>query len=310
MGCEMKSILIHEWEDFEYYKKLKKETNLRRWSWEFLRRNPEYQKEYQKFSQFPDVDMSSLKLGIKNGKHKGNIWEGAVFYVDAFHYTNPSAMKGETLEEYDIRCPYNEIMPFKEYLELKYHIRPKIKNPIEELLNMDDEWFYFCDINNDSVFFSDFPPWDVDVFPIFETLTEMPSWFNKDAEKDYYIEKMKRIGEDKSKTVLAFDIRQPIDKQIEEAKQLLLRSRESYQNSEHNLPCDTFMKRPNIRYDKLWLYIRILDVLSAGITELLDIASIIYPHEKNFDTNNLKGKIRKNIETAKRFRDIDYWKLQ
>ena len=47
---------IHDWKDADYYNNLKNETNFSCLAWEFLRRNPEYQTEYQRFSEFPDCN--------------------------------------------------------------------------------------------------------------------------------------------------------------------------------------------------------------------------------------------------------------
>lgn len=300
-------LIIHDYKDADYYENLKLETNMTRWGWEFLRRNPEYQAEYKRFASFPDHDEVN---GVKNGKWKGNVWFGARFYEDAFHYTNPPAKKGETLEEYDQRCPDGEIMPFREYLEYKYHIQPTIKNPSEELRDPEEEWFYFSDINNDSPFWADFPPWEIDVFPECLSTGLKGTRFEKEY-SDRFINRMAGMARYPGAVFYAFDVRQSIDEQVTRVKQYLIEAKKEYYEQRLLDDDKPPIKRPQkTRAGLLSIYIRILDVIDSGITSVSEIAKIIYPDDKSYDPKNAKSKVRSNIERAKEIRDSEYWLLK
>lgn len=297
----MRGTPIHDWTDEQYYLELKNETNPIRWGWEFLRRNPEYQEEHKRFSEFPDFDENGRD---KNGKYRGTIWQGAQFYIDAFHYTNPPANVGETHEEYIERCPDGEITPFARYLEYKYHFEPSPKSPHIEFSDPTFEWFWFVDRNYDAAFGSDFPPWELDIYP---DLLHFQGTRYFEEYRDRYIERMRSYSGERHTVILAFDISQPIDKQLREAKLILQDRKSEYEDSEFPKELES-VKKPNEKSNMFPTYLRILDAVSAGIG-VTAIGKELYKHEINSDTNNVKNKIRKNLEAAKRWRDQDYWKM-
>jgi hypothetical protein len=298
----MRGTPIHDWTDEQYYIELKDETNPTRWAWEFLRRNPEYQADYRRFVEYPDYDKDGQD--VKNGKWKGTIWHGAKFYIDAFHYTDPPANIGETYEEYKSRCPDGEIIPFAGYLEYKYHFQPTPKAPETEFSDPTFEWFWFEDINYDTTFGSEFAPWELDIYPDYDSF-KGSHFFEEYRNK--YIERMRRYGSKQQVVILAFDIAQPIEKQLNEAKLMLQERITEYNNSEFKEELE-YVKKPSNKSNMFPLYLRILDAVSLGVG-LTEIGREIYKHERNSDTNNVKNKVKNNLEAAIRWRDEDYWKI-
>jgi hypothetical protein len=295
----MTDIPIHDWRDTDYYNNLKNETNLTRWAWEFLRRNPEYQAEYQRFSEFPDCDETG---NSKIGKWRGTVCQGACFYVDAFHYTNPPAYLGETLEQYNTRCPDGEIMPYAWYLERKYYLSPgSLPNPAIEFYSQP---VGFSDMNDNSIFGYEFPPWEIDVYPDFEHLDDLPELLEE--RKHDFLERMKSYGRQQSAVILAFDIRQPIDKQIDEAKRLLIDRKVEYKKYE-NIEDEPFTKSPSLVIRMFPDYLRVLDAIPLEVTNT-EIGRVIWKQE-NTDSHNVTSKLLNNIESAIRWRDFDYWKI-
>jgi len=293
----MPTIPIHNWEDEDYYSDLRTETDLTRWGWEFLRRNPEYQKDYQLFSSLPDFNKEGNDT--KNGKYRGSPYRDGRFYIDMFHYTNPPALIGEVLTDYDIRCPYGEVMPYAHYLEKKYHFQPTPLDPLTELT--EDIWFYFSDINDDSAFGSDFPPWEIDLQADYEIFSSHPKIYKEYEDK--YLERIKSYGSQKSTVIFAFDYTQPIQKQIDRVKFELLelqkedkeeKIRLNFSEENENIP---FV--PSIRLIEFPTYIRLLDAKAAGIKQ----AAI---------TEKLKSsesKVSKNIAKAEEWSLKNYWKM-
>jgi hypothetical protein len=277
-------ILIHDWRDVDYYLALKEESCLTRYAWEFCRRNPGYQADYETFSRFPDTHPFH---GVKNGKWKGTPWQGARFYEDAFFYTNPTANPGELYENYVDRCPIQEILPYAQYLSCKYHI-VEILDPCFDFDRL--QYIGFHDFD-DLAFNSAFPPWQLDFFPM-----EDWDYFKSSSKPDRYevsqryIEKMMSWAQN-SPVILAFDPRQAIDKQLAEAKAILIEASEQYKEEVERCGAgQSFVERPNLILKKYHMYLKILDVIAEcgdGKEALNIIAKLYYPHNENSYNNNV-----------------------
>ena len=304
-------IIIHDWLDNSYYENLKNEEDLTRWGWEFLRRNPEYQKDYTTFSSLPEESTDGQS---KNGKHRGGCARDSQFHIDIFHYTNPPSLKGETFEEYIRRCPSGKIMPYAEYMEEKYHFQPSPIDPLKEL--NDDIWFFFTDASNDGVFDYDFPPWRIDLSANYECFNSHPNNEMYRQYKDRYFKRVKSYGQQRGVVIFAFDLESGIDKQLKKLKAELIEEAREYKENKKNEENiwgkaelnSNSPKVPSLKVNKFPLYIRILDAMSAN-AENKAIKEEIYPHEKNNETNNLHNKIKNNTRSAIRWRDKDFWKM-
>jgi len=265
------------------------------WAWEFLRRNPDYQKDYQRLDSFPNIHEI---YGNKNGKWKGTPWEGMRFYIDGFFYTDPPATEGETLEDYFDRNPRaNPPMPYADYMCGRYHIEPRPFDPGREYEEI--EFLSFSDYSDEVGFDTNSPPWEMNIH-----IPKLNGGVGS-LEYQWWLERMVAYFERENLMVIGFDLTGSIDRQVAIAKQMLMDERES---SRRHIGDKAVVKSKNLAMNKYSNYIRILDALSVGATRQ-EIAEVIYPHQFNTDTNHLKNKIRRNIDSAKQLRDKDYWRI-
>ena len=107
------------------------ELDLEQWAWEFLRRNPEYQRLYDWFDSLPNNwTLADGSLSNKNGKWKGTPPAELRFFEDgACWYADPLPKPGESEDEWIDRTGGGEIMPFAHYLCWRFHVEPHPRDP-------------------------------------------------------------------------------------------------------------------------------------------------------------------------------------
>jgi len=187
-----------DWTNLKNYPKAE-DLTVTQWGWEFLRRNPEYIKDWNYFNSLPDYAVfedgySTNKIGKWRGTPIDN------FPLDSF-YTNPMALSGETpqayrhrMEEMSDLIDSGEIIPYEEHIRDKYNL-------ISKPLNPDFPMKEFDDISNEHIM-----PYSI----------SHPDNF---SDKDYFIDDVRyKYSKTRLPVGLIFDASKPIDKQLEEAK--------------------------------------------------------------------------------------------
>lgn len=249
-----------------------KDLQPQEWAWEFLRRNPDYQSDYDHFTTLPDSDQV---VGVKNGKWKGT--PSLDGQLDNF-YCNPPENAGETLREYEQRLQNNGIddwlvLPFAEYMTRRYKVEPTPCDPAAPLPGH----AVFTDLATENRL----PPWcvTIDESGDFMRFQHMP--------------------------IFAFDLNQSIDKQLEVVKSQLL------DMIEFRKFHGTFMPEPERRnqLSKYPTYLRLLDADFACATSS-EMAEVLYPGDVNVHPDySASKKVRQQLKAAIQLRDSDYWRI-
>lgn len=266
---------ILDWQNDKYPSE--SDLNLDEWKWEFLRRNPEYQKLYRKFDNCPDTRICQDGTETnKNGKWKGAPWANMIFGVDCFFYADPPPKPGEYLDEYECRT-HGDVMPFAEYITKVFKINMRPVKPSEAL----PEDCYFSDeFGADSI-----PPWIGGL----ETLIRPGDGTTHSSHA--------------SRMSIVFDVHKPIGKQLKIAQDIL-------EDAQKDMPISTAgRKMPSIVLYKYPLYIRILDALANGVSKQ-KIASVVFPgQDDSWPDRTITKRVAANVKAAEQLRDHDYWKL-
>jgi hypothetical protein len=97
--------------------------------------------------------------------------------------------------------------------------------------------------------------------------------------------------------LVVFDLSQSIDKQLADARELLL-------TSSHGRD-----RQFRARVEPYRRYLRLLDAKAVGANNTV-IAQVLYPRTKN-EYPGLEGnrRVRKDLKIAERLRDHDYWRI-
>lgn len=272
---------IKDWLDADLYPQKHSDLSLYQWSWEFLRRNPEYQKHWDIFSHYPN---SSPEVGAKNGKWKGWPYAGQVL-DDYYGYVSPRNEPNETFEEYQERNQDEEweVMPYADYFCSEFKIVPAPESPKMDIPKTLD----FSDSLSNAV--GEIPPYEINL----NLDNEIKHALNAASQCKYGVS-------------LMFDLRKPIEKQLQEAKELLIDRRELLNYAkEYN----GFSTVPQTRKRESLFphFIRILDAVAVGASKA-EIASVLYPHEENLHPDySASRKVSKQIKRALSYRDTGYW---
>ena len=242
MSSEVKA--FPDWKESSEYPKCFEEWGVFKWVWEFLRRNPDYQSDFAHFSSIPAYTDDG-----KTGKLSGTslaTWEPM-----EYRYCNPDSLPGELGADYIARMEAAGI----EYEE----------EPLEEYLSAKWRILYLIDPLNPN------------------------AWIEKDAQvcllipsdgrfaglpEEVFDNSPDRFGE----VTMRFDLRYPIDRQIEFSKQLLMQRLEQIEE-ECSLRGKKFDKRfaPKTHKNKLPEYLRAYDAFSSG-ARTAEVAEVLYPH--------------------------------
>lgn len=228
------------------------------WVWEFLRRNPEYQGDYERFASLPAYRPGGGKTPKLSGR--------SPMLTDdmAFRYCDPPALAGETVEQYWARLDGKVIaeMPLEEYLMEKWCIT-NLRNPADN----DGYNFLFPSI--------EMPPYSLQI--------------NKLIDDSGYISPLPPPDEFEHVT-LRFDLRYGIDAQLGRAKAILLSERDRLEIGP--MPDKTQSKDHT---NKFPVYLRAYDAALAG-TPIREIAETLFPRDVDEDAR--RKKARRAVESG------------
>lgn len=247
----MSAFIPPDWRDESAYPSKADDLSLSGWAWEFLRRNPEYQKDYEHFASLPDYHAN----GAKTAK-----WHctSAMWWDDPeLRYCKQPLLPDEdTIAEYFYRTKDNT--PFRysleDYFLEKWGIDTEMYDP-----SCDDG--YMC-LWREPELPKELLIYNPETYP---ELSELHS-----VKPDSMFE-----------VTLRFDLRYSIEKQIKEAEKILLHSKEGLK--EHALFPDLKNKividRKSIQIKKLPMYLRVYDGMQSGET-FPEIGMVIFRSTK------------------------------
>jgi hypothetical protein len=212
------------------------------WIWEFLRRNKEYQADYERFVALPGYH----KHGGKTSKWSGRPFEGDM----SMWYFDPPALPSETRDQYFLR--HDDIdsvcMPLEAHLRTKWCIT-NVPDPAK-----DDGYFILG--------------------PEIET---PPYWLQiEGADATGYIPPISDPDEIHHVT-LRFDLRYSIDKQLERAKEYIELQQEHLRETGGEID---LIRATGPQLHKLPYYLRAFDADCAGAT-LSEIGEILFPEKRH-----------------------------
>jgi hypothetical protein len=286
---------LRDWRDPEQYPQ-GKDLDARGWAWEFLRRNPEYQRLWDLFDSLPDYlpcDDGSGFSTNKIGKWRGAPPLGGFrFFEDgAGWYADPEPIPSEHENEYYDRCPDGEVLPFADYLMRRFKLIPAPLSPLEDLR----EYHVFSDAWGDD----SLPPWEYEIGrPAPELHEHIHEWG----------EQLDALASDHTKVAILFDLRYPIEEQVRLAGDMLSERKESLK-ADPVWPLGPTIRKPKIQANEFRRYVRLLDAIAAGApTE--EIAAALYPHTPNgYPDRAGNRRVSKDRRKAETIRDVQYWRL-
>lgn len=233
-----------DWRDATAYPKKRDDWALDKWAWEFLRRNPDYQKDYEHFASLP----SYRPNGAKTVKWSctATIW----WHDPRLRYCkHPILPDEDTIAEYFHRT--GDDTPF--HYSLEDHLIEK--------------WGFTSELIYD-------PAYD-DAGHGLEYTPELPKPIGYkyfDQEKGEFIPHQIE-PEDPYEYTLRFDLRYSIDKQLLEAKEIL----QGKKQSRFHILEDKMMRySAGVNIDNLPMYLRAYDAKQAGFT-YLEIGKELFP---------------------------------
>lgn len=275
---------IHDWQDPALYPE-PMALDGPGWAWEFLRRNPEYQRLWDLFASMPDaVDIPDGRGGVisdvKCGKWKGTPWADFRFLTDgAGWYAEPEPRLGEDIDAYDARCPDGEVMPFADYLASRFRLDPQ---PIDPRGAWSNAWFGNQDYDPRAV-----EPFvlGLDDAPITEGLPTSEA----DKRAAGWAQRFYELGNNPNKLAVVFDLQHPMDAQIEFVRELLQ---------------DHACRRGVQDQRSLWpVYLQILDG-RASQASWAEIARTLYAGQ-----DGAKDRVRAQYRRACELAERDYYYL-
>lgn len=234
-----------DWKDESHYQITAQKYNLAQWAWEFLRRNPEYQEDYERFDKLPSYNRNGSKT-VKWYAYKAMWW-----HDPSLRYCKHPILEDEdTIAEYFHRT--GDDSPF--YYSLEDHLIEKWCIQSQEIYD---------------------PSYD-DGETGFLTFQKYPKLLTISDPKDEY---KTPIENDNEFTVtLRFDLRYPIDRQLEDAKEELHLTRDALieNGSFDDLNSAQTIKKCKHHIKNFPIYLRAYDGKHAGAS-LSEIGKIIYP---------------------------------
>lgn len=252
----MSAFIPPDWRDASAYPAKVNEWSMSQWVWAFLRRNSEYQKDYEHFSSLPSYHANGAKTSKWNAR-------ATHYYDDAeLRYCKHPILPDETVVEYVARTGDDTPRHFS----IEDHLLEK--------------WGIICladpayDKGNHCIVFDARLPKVIEDRRIFDV--EKNEFFELPPEKQERFEE-----------TLRFDLRYSIDKQLQYAKDYLMRCKECQLNGV--LPFKEERKK-GINRKNLPQYLRAYDAHRAGAS-LIETAKYIFPERKisshsKYDSNH------------------------
>ena len=251
-------------------------------AWEFLRRNPDYRREYAQWAALPDVDAD----GKISGKWKGVPGELAHFYCA------PPALPGEPYRDYIARMGRAGeadwvVMPYREYLERHYLIEPE---PFDPDLSAND-------------LLAETATTDLCLLPHIMNITQAPDLWHAGAFSHFVDRQTKRGPLDAHQAIVTFDLRLPIKQQTEIASRELTALQRDLQQLAIVEPA--YHRAPGA---SLFVsYLRLLDGAAAGASTS-EMATELLPDEDNTVASDYaaRRKINQRLAAARDLCDRGY----
>lgn len=284
---------IHDWQDSDHYSAAD-QLDVVQWAWEFLRRNPEYQRLWDLFDSLPDaIDLEDGSSMVKCGKWKGTPWGDFAFLRDgAGWYADPEPIPGERLSQYEARCQGGAIMPFADYLHRRFKLVPTPIAPTDEPgehHRFTDEWYEETT-----------PPWEMR-----ELLRRPDAWQRECLPKDHemWCERIDAVANDETKVPVLFDLRYGIESQKTELEAILKSALATAEKAGRSI---VRQQLPQYRPDQFAVHVRMLDAEAMG-AHINDIAGALYP---GLDGVAAIDRATKALKRAHEIRDTEYWRLR
>lgn len=227
--------------------------DLRSWAWEFLRRNPEYQNDYAKWSSLPDTEIDENGVSGTTPKYwrATGDWESMIYFqpVDGFPVRDC-----ETLGEYRGRTGQDPEL-LETYLCRRWGISPGLFDPALSAApsSIDEEFM--------PPYFVQFTEKYLDCGPREKLYGGSYEWISGRLMTAPWPEEIDHAVE-----CLAFDLRFPIKAQIDAAYKLLLEIEKQKSDSEYS---DEIVKqkRPGQHVKLMLVRLRAFDAWSSGATD-------------------------------------------
>lgn len=267
-GCGMKPKPIADWTNSSEYPKWS--ASLRRFAWEFLRRNPEYQKDW---ADYLDVCCSIIPHFSQQVKLSDADYCTLEDHPGFARY-DPPLLAGENESSWLKRVGRGTRMSLSDWYARKWGLRNRFPDPF---FAYEKSPVGLLDINFNN---------ECGACMVTE---------NWEGFKDGKIYSLHR------QAALAFDYSLPIDPQIKAASRYLKNHQKWLIKND---VVAAFLNK--IPRKELVVYLRMLDAEAVGVN-VAKIAKVIYPHEANLapDYSTTK-KVRKALEVARLWRDKWY----
>ncbi len=243
-----------DWRDEYSYPANADDWSAEVWAWEFLRRNPEYQKDYEHFDKLP-----SYQSGGKSAK-----WY---------------RQSGEWWHSVELRYCKHSILPDDDTV-LEYVNRTGDRTPYE--YSLEDHLIEKWGIEAEQIYDPSYECANIH-------LDYYPNLPKRIKTREYDFKKNETVSiesepENDFEVTLRFDIRHSIDKQLIDAKEILQIIRYNWSP----LHDEMIRHSSGIQMDKLPIYLRVYDAKQAGIT-YVKIGEELYSDEA-LDLDNAKQR--------------------
>lgn len=285
---------LPDWADESAYPDASHSSRL--WAWEFLRRNLEYQADYQRFTSVPSTVIADDGVSVWSAK-----WSGT-FSVDEdtkFFHCDPPALPGETVSEYEQRHSGKEFIleNLEEHLLKKWGVST-LNDPAGEDISMGGYGDGFG-----------LPPHFLEFESESDVPFDDPLRFEGGGGGGRRV--TLRCGPDAvtdhlSHLFVRFDARYPLDRQIEEVRSLYESRRRLLE--EHSF---ALVNPVGPQLSRLRGYLRIFDAKWHGATHR-EIARKMYPglsfEEKGSVAKRIDYGLGKARDLVRRgYRDLLVW---
>lgn len=267
-----------DWRDASAYPLKTDDLSLSQWAWEFLRRNPDYQKDYEHFSGLPSYRTNGSKT-CKWYACQANWWDDP-----------------------ELRYCKQSLLPDEDTIADYFH-RTKDSTPFDYSLedHLIEKWGFTSSEIYD-------PAYDGGYAGLY-CVPELPRELHiYDSETQPGLNHSQSVKPDNIfEVTLRFDCRYAIEKQLEEAKEILLQNREGL--IKHSLFPDLkneiVKDSKGIQIGKLPFYLRAYDGWLGGAT-LIDIGEAIFV---GTDKDAIKQMASRACENGRRLVYGGYRKL-
>lgn len=255
------------------------------WAWEFLRRNPEYRKDYSRFAALPDSEIDEQGRSNWTPKWKGGADDDDMIF---FHVERdqPSPMPGETAGQYENRTG-NWPPPLRVHLE-EYWGLTHLVDPDK------DDYILPRGEGAPPVFLYQFQSHG-EPFKKYDVFYEQSLGGPRDWERRELIHASWPEKDDGYMFAVAFDTRFPLEAQFEVIRQTIKKQNDDFrallesERAEYGKPIhdesDIEQKRPPAtRFGKMLDYLRVYDAIWADGWNRKEIADVLFPYKSGCES--------------------------